>query len=128
MKFDRNNVPTFNQLDSLMGAIERNHDEILELVKNINTNKSSEVVYISSRILKEAFLVLIDKLVSCFNLSFITGIFPDAWKLAKITPLYKGGQKNQINNYRPISLLPLSGKLIEKIIHNRISHYLEVNN
>ena len=110
-----------------MGDISTNYDEILGLCKNINTNYTSAVDYLSSRILKDAFLVLVDKLVICFNLSFSIGNCPDAWKLAKITTRHKGGQKNQINNYRPISLLPLPGKLKEKIFHNRISSYLEEN-
>ena len=42
--------------------------------------------------------------------------------------MHKGGQKNQINNFRPISLLPLPGKLIEKIVHKRITTYLNINN
>ena len=123
-KFDPDDVPSFNAVENSMGEILTNHNEVLNLCKNINTNKSSAIDYISSRILKDAFIVLVDKLVICFNLSFTSGIFPDTWKLAKITPLHKGGQKNQVNNFRPISLLPLPGKLIEKIVHNRITSYL----
>ena len=125
--FDPNDFPDFDQYDNLMDAITTDHNEIRELCRNINTNKSSAIDYTSSRILKDAFLVLVYKVTTCFNLSFTTGIFPDEWKLAKITPLHKGGQKNQINNFRPISLLPLPGKLIEKIVHNRITAYLNAN-
>ena len=124
-KFDSNNTPIYDQLDSVMNNIETTQVEVLELCKDININKSSAIEYVSSKILKDAFIILSKKLTTCFNLSFATGIFPDEWKLAKITPLHKGGQKNQINNYRPISLLPLPGKLIEKIVHKRITLYLD---
>ena len=126
-KFDPNEIPTFDQLNSSMENIVTTPNEVLELCKNIDINKSSAIDYVSSRILKDAFIVLVDKLVTCFNLSFNSGTFPDDWKIAKITPLHKGGQKNQVNNYRPISLLPLPGKLIEKIVHKRITSYLDAN-
>ena len=127
-KFDPGNTPVFDDFDSLMDNIVTSQEEILQLCKDININKSSAIDYISSRILKDAFVILADKLSTCFNLSFNSGIFPDDWKLAKITPLHKGGQKNQINNFRPISLLPLPGKLMEKIVHKHITSYLDDNN
>ena len=54
-------------------------------------------------------------------------MFPDAWKKATIIPLYKGGAKNDVNNLRPVSLLPLPGKLLEKCIYSQTLHYLEDN-
>ena len=127
-KFDPNEIPVFDQVNNFMENIRSTQNEILELCKNININKSSTIDYVSSRILKDAFIVLTDRLERCFNLSFDLGVFPDAWKIAKITPLHKGGPKNQINNYRPISLLPLPGKLMEKIAHKRITSYLDTHN
>lgn len=59
------------------------------------------------------------------------GIFPKAWKEAKVTPLYKSGPRDEINNYRPISILPTSSKLIEKFIQVHLFSYLNdfgVNN
>ena len=58
------------------------------------------------------------KIVELFNLSFGLGEIPDAWKIAKVTPLPKAGKSNDVSNLRPISLLPLPSKLIEKIVHN----------
>ena len=57
-----------------------------------------------------------------------TGIFPSSWKKATVIPLYKGGDRTDVGNYRPISLLPLPGKLLEKIAHQRITYFLESNN
>ena len=81
----------------------------------------------SSRIIKDAFLVLTLQLVYLFNLSLSTSIFQSKWKSATVIPLFKGGNKLDVSNYRPISLLPLPGKLLEKIVHKRLSTYLEVN-
>ena len=53
------------------------------------------------------------------------GIFPESYKIAKVVPLYKGGDKENVNNYRPISLLPALGKLLEKVVSNRLIDYLD---
>ena len=53
-------------------------------------------------------------------------MFPEKWKVARIVPLFKGGDHTDANNYRPVSLLPLPGKLIENIIHTRLFSYLEL--
>ena len=54
-----------------------------------------------------------------------TGIFPDKIKIAKVIPILKKGNQTIFNNYRPISLLPAISKVIEKIIFNQLSTYLE---
>ena len=58
-------------------------------------------------------------------MSLNSGIFPTNWKKANIIPLQKNGDKTDVNNLRPISLLPLPGKLLERIIHTKLSSYLE---
>ena len=63
-----------------------------------------------------------------FNLSFNTGIFPRDWKCATIMPLQKEGSKSDVSNLRPVSLLPIPGKLVEKVVHERLLRYFENNN
>ena len=53
------------------------------------------------------------------------GIFPEKWKMATVIRLYKGGNSKGVSNFRPVSLLPLPSKIIEKIVHNRINTHLE---
>ena len=102
-------------------------EQVLKLCKEIKTIKSSGIEDVASKIFKDAFVVLIPQLVYLFNLSFSTGIFPNSWKQATIIPLYKGGDKTDVSNYRPVSLLPLPGKIIEKIAHAKMSSFLERN-
>ena len=102
-------------------------EEVLQLCKEINISKSSGVKDIAAKVFKSAFMVLIPQLVYMFNLSFATGIFPEAWKQATVIPLFKGGDRTSVENYRPISLLPIAGKLIEKIAHNQMTLFLEDN-
>jgi hypothetical protein len=57
-----------------------------------------------------------------------TGIFPDRLKFSEVKLLHKKGDKAEISNYRPISLLPTFSKIIEKIIYKRLYSYLNINN
>ncbi len=58
------------------------------------------------------------------NCSFRTGIVPNSLKIAKVVPVYKSGPKDQLTNYRPISILPFFSKLLEKVVYNRLTEYL----
>ena len=58
------------------------------------------------------------------NLSILTNSFPNHWKIAKVTPLHKGGARNDINNYRPISVLPILSKILEKHVFLRDNNLL----
>ena len=63
-----------------------------------------------------------------FAKSIETGIFPDEWKLAIVTPIFKKGKRVDPNNYRPISVIPTAAKIFEKCICDEISEYLHANN
>ena len=102
-------------------------EQVSTLCKEIRTMKSSGFENISTKVFKDAFKILIPQLVYLFNLSFRKGLFPDRWKQATIIPLYKGGDKSEVSNYRPVSLLTLPGKLIEKIAHSQMSSFLDHN-
>ena len=62
------------------------------------------------------------------NTSLEQGIFPDEMKIARIIPLFKSGDKQNVSNYRPISLLPQFSKILEKIFNNRLMNFLNSNN
>ena len=63
------------------------------------------------------------------NMSIKTGNFPNKWQIAKILPLYKGGGKDRLKPeaYRPISLLPVTAKLVEMAVHDQIAKHMESN-
>ena len=63
-----------------------------------------------------------------FNCYLTSGIFPDDWKLAKVTPIFKQGDRSDMNNYRPISVISEIAKVFERIIYNQLSSYLSENN
>ena len=119
------NSPPFQE--SNLSEIATDFEEIHTLCKEINVGKSSAIDLLATKILKDAFLVLVLQLVYLFNISLGNGIFPSKWKSATVIPLFKGGSRSDVGNYRPISLLPLPGKLLEKVVHNRISAFFETN-
>ena len=97
-------------------------------MKEINISNSSAIEK-SARLLKDAFEILSFKLMFLYNSCLQHGIFPKCWGLSKITPIPKTNlQSTNPNDWRPISQICLLGKLLERIIHNQLYHYLEVNN
>ena len=76
----------------------------MQIIKDLNPNKSSDI---SPRILKLFTHIIAPLLTTLFNNCLRSGIFPDELKIARVIPLYKSGDKSDITNYRPISLLPV---------------------
>ena len=62
------------------------------------------------------------------NLSIVKGIFPDDLKIARVTPVFKGGDEKDLENYRPISVLPCFSKILERIMYNRLYNHLIKSN
>ena len=122
-------LPIFNFLtEKRIDHLNIGNEEIITLIRNINPNKATGSDGISGQM-----LLLCDDSVTLplkiiFRNILLTSIYPDTWKLANVTPIFKKGDKQSIKNYRPISLLPICGKIFEKIIFNNLYSYLNVNN
>ena len=99
-----------------------------EIIKEINQMKNKSTLDIRVPLLKHVKQELADGLVIIFNKSFQEGCFPGALKLAKVIPIHKGDETTDPTNYRPISLLSVFDKLIEKVMLNRLLKFLEKNN
>ena len=126
--FNRNWLFHGTLIDDQMDNMSVTEEEVILLCKEINTNKSSAIENLSANILKLAFITLSKQLTYVFNLSLGTATVPKSWKNATVTPLFKAGDVSQCNNYRPISVLPLPGKILEKIVHKRLNTFFEANN
>ena len=84
---------------------------------------------ISSRVLKHLPPNFIIALSILFNKSMAQGVFPTKFKKAKVVPIYKKkGSRKHVEQYRPISLLCSLSKILEKLIHKRVSNFLEKQN
>ena len=102
-----------------------NEEEVKGLIRDIDISKASAILNVSSKIIKDAFETIPVLLTKLFNISLNRGKVPDAWKSATVIPLKKEGNSADVNNLRPISLLPVQIKLLEKIVHNRLMAYLD---
>jgi hypothetical protein len=94
--------------------------EVREVLEKLDPNKAYNVGGIPTRIYKECASKLCSSLSLLFNLSLRISKLPAAWKLADVIPIYKKGAKAQITNYRPVSLLCVANKVLERCIFNYV--------
>ena len=92
--------------------------EIFSLINKLPLTKASGLDNISMRLLKEAAPIVTSSLTFIINLSIVTGIVQDEWKHARVSSVFKDGDKADPNNYRPISVLSVVSKLIERVVFN----------
>ena len=80
-----------------------------------------------TKLLKMAASIVAPSLTAIFTKSILTGIYPTEWKTARVTPLLKKGVKSDLNNYRPISVIPVVSRVFEKIVCDQLYQYLNYN-
>ena len=98
--------------------------EVYSLFAKLDTKKAGDIYEISPYFVKTAATELSKPLCRIFNLSLKTGIFPDLLKIAQVIPLHKKNSRENVSNYRPISLLPIFSKLLEKIMFERLYDFI----
>ena len=103
-------------------------DLVLTLITNLPNKTSSGIDNISNKLLKQIKHIIVQPLTLIINQSLTSGIYPDKFKISKITPLHKKDDRTVISNYRPISLLPTMSKIIERIMHSQLYAYFNENN
>ena len=107
---------------------EVNEDIIIDLLSNLDTGKSTGIDGISASHLKSAKNEIAPYITKLINMSFDSGVYPDEWKSSKICPLFKKGETSLICNYRPIAILPVVSRLIEKVAHKQLYTFLSTHN
>ena len=95
-------------------------EEILKIISELENGKSSDVPI---RVIKKSAHVISGILGQYFNILMAEGVFPDVLKTGRVTPIFKKGNPEDIGNYRPVSTLPIFGKILEKIIYSRIYNF-----
>ena len=99
--------------------------ELINAVGQLQDKKSLDLNDISMYFIKKIINFIEKPLLHIFNCSLKMGIVPDLLKIAKVIPIYKGGDSSEMNNYRPISLLSNFAKILEKIVHNKLTSFIE---
>ena len=101
---------------------ECSEDEVNTIIRELQNGKSSDIPI---GVIKKTSKIISPILSSHFNYLMKVGKFPDELKLGKITPIYKKESDELLENYRPVSTLPIFGKIFEKIIYSRLYNYFE---
>jgi ribonuclease P/MRP protein subunit RPP40 len=98
---------------------------VLEKLTKINVGKSHGPDELHGKLLYEIRYEIVKDLTKLFNLSLETGVVPQDWRDADVCPLFKKGKRDKAENYRPVSLTSIVGKLLESILKDRIVTHLE---
>ena len=97
-------------------------------LRKLCMRKATGLDTVSARLLRECFDLISNSVALIFNRSIETSIFPDEWKSARNTPLYKKcGNRRDPSNYRPISIIPVVAKVFEWIVYDQVYRYLTEN-
>ena len=97
------------------------------IVCNLKETKSTGIDTIPARILKISANIIAPSITWIFNLSLKKGIFVDEWKKAWVLPICKSGNQYNCKNYRPISILPIISKILERRVFNQLYNFLNEN-
>ena len=100
-----------------------NEENTIKAIENLENKNSSGHDGISNKLLKSIKCSVSKSLTIIINQMITTGIFPDAFKVSKVTPIFKKGDCSLMSNYRPISLLPTISKIFERVIHDQMYEY-----
>ena len=103
-------------------------EKISKIIRSLNPKKAHGWDEMSGRMIKICDWTLVVPLKLIFEACLVHGIFPETWKRANVVPVHKKNCKNLKENYRPISLLPLFGKILEKLIFDTVYEHLNSNN
>lgn len=101
--------------------------EILSLIKKLNNSRACGIDEFKIQPIKAVAQYICQPLSHICNLILNSGDFPDVLKIAKVSVIFKSGDPNDMNNYRPISVLPIFSKVIEQVINTRILSFCKTN-
>jgi hypothetical protein len=102
-----------------------NRRGIIRIIKSLKSSRATGWDGLSNDLLKLIGELVAEPLVFMINLSFRTGIFPFKMKHALVKPVFKKGDRDDVNNYRPITLLPVISKIVEKVVESQFKEFIE---
>ena len=120
--------PWSSTTDLNLNDVNFSPNDITKHINKLNINKAHGHDCIPARIIKICGDSIADSLCIIFKKCLSEGCFPKKWKKANVIPIHKKNEKNLLQNYRPVSLLPICGKLFEKIIFDNLYTYIFGNN
>ena len=101
--------------------------QVSKLLEKLINSKATGIHCIPNRALKDSAEIIAPSLTDILNFSVASKVFPDDLKVGKIAPVHKSGDKDQLHNYCPISVLPTVARVFEKIIYGQLYEYFITN-
>ena len=103
-------------------------DYVTNSLIHLNSNKATGLDEISARLLKDSAREVSPCVAHIINTSIRNSVFPSSWKIAKVIPIFKSGSSLDVSNYRPISILSVLSKILEKHVHAALYKFLNKYN
>ena len=100
-------------------------NKVFSLLNKLNKSRATGLDKISARLIRKCADLICIPICDIFNQSISLGIFPDDWKCARVTPLFKQGDRDDLNNYRPIYVISVVANVFERIVYDQLYAYLE---
>ena len=110
--------------DNRLSSVSFSQDDIAKIIQNLDPNKAHGHDNIS---IKNSGFSIYKPLEMVFKQCIETGVFPSEWKKANIVPIRKKGDKQTLENYRPVLLLPICGKILERLMFNEMFKFFIEN-
>ena len=93
---------------------------VLDAINQLKNGKASGPYNVSVTLVKDAREFIAHPLMQIYNKSLENDVSPEIWELARVSPIYKSGPKTELDNYRPISVISVFSKLLERLTHDQL--------
>ena len=110
--------------EGLLQKIQVGVEEVKEQLRNLREDKALGPDNMNLRVLREVAEQVSKMLTDIFNSSLESGQVPEDWRVANVTPLFNKGSREELGNYRPVSLTSVVGKVLETLIRDRMRNHL----
>lgn len=117
-------IPELPVVNPSISNIQINDSEVYDVLTSLDTTKAQGLDGIGPSVLKFGALALYQPLHHLFSLCLSQHCIPTEWKIHGITPIHKSGERGSVSNYRPISLLSSTSKVLERLIYNKLMDFL----
>ena len=101
--------------------------QVHKIISKLKNGKATGIHQMPNKLLKVSKDLISSSLARIFNQCIQTNIFPDDFKVGRVTPIFKSGDKEDLNNYRPISVLPTVARIFEKLLYEQLYKYFMDN-
>ena len=120
-------LPPEENFEAKLVSVKASEQEVLDLLMSLDTSKATGPAGIGPKLLHEAGPSIAPSLTRLINLCLDSAQVPQMWKHANVMPLFKKGDASELNNYRPVPLLPCTSKILERIVFKNVYNYLRDN-